>query len=333
MKFWLTLFAFTCLLFLALTSSSFGQVLDRAPSGKQNYLPVEGGGIRMKIDSTTSLDSLLARLSKDWEFHETGKGYWIGYTEDMFSIAARGDAAIEPLLQIAKDSTNKRAREGAVYSLHLMGINRTIVGRFSEEFVNPNARLALLQLLKIPDLQEMVMLLLIRDPWLSDIPRIIDAMATCAADCWALTNGLTRYKIDSLPLHQTIPDNIQLISVKIKYTDPYTIERDFDFDAQIKEVLTALKRSGYYFIKVEDTLFKIKLTGDFISKFGSPVDIDSFFQLLDLDRYSSLGSRLQYYLEGGRLYICSPMTARKRLVNWWQRLTPEQKALYNKNKR
>ena len=76
MKFCVTLFAFTLMLFLVPGLRSFGQVIDRAPSGRQNYLPVEGGRIHMKIDSTTSLDSLLARLYKDWDLVETGKGYW-----------------------------------------------------------------------------------------------------------------------------------------------------------------------------------------------------------------------------------------------------------------
>src|SRR5450432_4123868 len=82
---------------LLISQSLFGQVLDVAPTGRQNILPVEGGGIRMKIDSTTPLNKLIYRLNDNWHFLETGKGYWIGYTEDMFSIASRGNESIRAL--------------------------------------------------------------------------------------------------------------------------------------------------------------------------------------------------------------------------------------------
>jgi hypothetical protein len=323
------------LVFLVLTSSSFGQVIDRAPSGRQNYLAAEGGGWRVNIDTTTSLDSLLARLYKEWDFVETGKGYWIGYTNDMFSIAARGDSAIEPLLHIAKESTNEKARVGAVYSLHLIGINRTIAGRMTENFVDRNARLALLQLLKIPDLQKTIMLLLIRDPWVSDLPHIMEAMEACTADCLVLTNGLTRYQIDSLPIHQTIPDNIQNISFKLTSSKPHVSKAKAGlgggFEATIKEVLSTIKRSGNQLIEIEDTLFKLDLTGTITNTTKNSIDVGSFLHFMDFDDNLYAARSLHYYLEGGKLYICSPMTAQKRVIYWWKDQTPEQKAFYNKN--
>src|SRR4051812_30158609 len=96
------------------------QLVDRAPSGRQNYLAVEGGGRYVSVDAAIPLDTLLARLSESWQFVETGKMYWIGYTQDMFSIAARGDVAIEPLFHLAEQSTNENAKIGAVYTLHLI---------------------------------------------------------------------------------------------------------------------------------------------------------------------------------------------------------------------
>jgi hypothetical protein len=116
------------------------------------------------------LDSLILRLSGDWEFIETGKMYWIGYTNDMFSIAARGDSAIGPLVKVVETSSNQKARLGAIYTLHLIGINRKIIGRFVEAFVDANARKALLSLLKYDDLQPTIMELLIRDPWKTEVP-------------------------------------------------------------------------------------------------------------------------------------------------------------------
>lgn len=86
----------------------------------------------MPIDSTTSLINLIDRLSGDWQFIETGKMYWIGYTNDMFSIAARGDSAIGPLVKVVETSSKLKERLGAIYTLHLIGIDRSIKGRGNE---------------------------------------------------------------------------------------------------------------------------------------------------------------------------------------------------------
>jgi hypothetical protein len=319
-------------IFLITTHTGISQVVDRAPSGRQNYLAVEGGGIYVSVDTSTPLDTLLSRLSNNWEFVETGKMYWIGYTEDMFSVAARGEAAIEPLVRLAEKSSNENAKVGAIYCLHLIGIDRTIAGRFTEKFVNLKARMALLQVLKKPDLRETVMRLLIRDPWLSDIPYIIKAIETCNADCWALVNGLIRYNVKGLPIHSPIPENIQNISIRLKYSDPLVLEANFDFNAQIKEALDSFKKLRNHFLVIEDTLFKSKLTGDIISKFDNSIDISDFFRLLDFDNYTSLGSRVQYYMENDVLHICSPETAKKRLLDWWTNQTPEQKATYQNHR-
>ena len=56
---------FTSFLLLTLVLNSFSQVADVAPSGRQNYIAVEGGGWKMKIDTTISLDSLIGRLQKN----------------------------------------------------------------------------------------------------------------------------------------------------------------------------------------------------------------------------------------------------------------------------
>ena len=77
---------------------------------------------------------LIQRLEEDWREVETGKAYWIGYTKDMYSIAAHGDDAIYPLLSFIKKAKSNRAKYGAILSLHLIGIDRKIAGRFYEEF-------------------------------------------------------------------------------------------------------------------------------------------------------------------------------------------------------
>jgi hypothetical protein len=324
---------FTSFLFLAFVSNSFSQITDVAPSGRQKYLAVEGGVRKMKIDTTTSLDSLIGRLSKNWQFIETGKAYWIGYTEDMFSIAARGDNAIQPLMNVLQNSPSDYAKYGAIYCLHLIGINLTIVGRFTEKFVNIKARAALLQFLKDTSLQEDIMRLLIRDPWKSDIPFIIETLKSCKTDCWSLVNGLTRYKMESPPIRQMIPEYILKISVTPKYATESRNEVDHYFEAQIKEILTCFSQLKNKDIMIEEILFKSKLIGDFSSSYGSSVSIQELFNLLDLNTYASLGSRVQYYVDYNKLFICSTETARQRLLSWWMSQTSEQRASYNKNNR
>jgi len=319
------------LIVLLLELSSFSQVLDRAPSGRQNYLAVTGGSRPMKIDSISSLDILIAKLSEDWELVETGKMYWIGYTEDMFSIAARGDKAIEPLVKVLQNPKNDNAKYGALLSLHLIGIDRKIVGRFTEKFVNPKARSALLELLHDTTLQREIMRLLIRNPWTSDISHIIELIEHSSFDCWALINGLARYQINNFPIDQDLPEGIKNISIRLKNDDRPISEANFNFDPQILEALNAIKQLNRQNIFIEDTLFKSKLTGDVGIRPDTILTIRGFFDQLNFNDYLGLGSRIQYYVEDEKLYICSPETAKRRVVTWWNSLTPDQKATYRKD--
>ena len=312
-----------------LLSSSFmshSQRKDATSSAQQNYLVVEGGGLAVRIDTTISLDSLINRLAKPWQFAETGKANWIGYTEDMYSIAARGVRAIQPLVNVLQDSTHSYARYGAIYCLHLIGINSTIIGRFSEKFVKVEARNALLQFLDDPFLQEDIMRLLIRDPWPSDIPHIIATMKNCAADCWSLVNGLTRYKIERFPLRQQLPDALKAISINVTIADDFSPQ--LNFDRQIKEALDSFRNLNLQTIHIEDNLFKNTLVGDFASHLWHPVTIENFFAQLDLDKYSGLGSRIQYYVKGENLFIISSETARRHVIDWWTRLPDSEKERY-----
>ncbi|AEV96891.1 hypothetical protein A4D02_30055 [Niastella koreensis] len=103
------------------------------------------------------------------------------------------------------------------------------------------------------------------------------------------------------------------------------------FEATTKEILSAIRNSENQFVAVEDTLFKGELTGTIMNTENS-IDVGSFLQFMHFDDDLDVSRSLHYYIEGGKLYICcSPTTARKRVVAWWQKLTPEQKALYNKN--
>ena len=316
----------TGILLLSFNINPFAQrtYIDAAPSGRANYLPVEGGAIRMPIDSTTSLKTLIDRLSGEWQFIETGKMYWIGYTNDMFSIAARGDSAIGPLVHVVENSSNENARIGAIYTIHLIGINRKIVGRFVEEFVDTNARKALLYLLKYPDRQPTIMELLTRDPWQSDVAELIGCLKKSDSDCWAVVGGLNKYKLENAPLRQKIPDNLRNIVLKLGYSNPAVLERDFDFEGQMQEILDSLISLKNDSIVVERVLLNRQLCGNMRSKLGHGAPGDRYLQLSVgefLDPWSSrlfgdVGDKFQYYVDMGKLYICSANTAKKRWIDW-----------------
>ncbi|GGA91993.1 hypothetical protein GCM10011511_14240 [Puia dinghuensis] len=290
-----------------------------------NYLPVEGGSIYMPIDSITPLGNLIERLYGNWQLIETGKAYWIGYTNDMFSIAARGDNAIGPLINLVENSANDKAKLGAIYTIHLIGIKRKIVGRFEEKFADTNARKALLYLLKYPDWQPTIMELLIKDPWKSDVPDLIRCLHTSDSDCWAVVDGLSQYELENTPFRQKIPDNLRNIVLKLRYRNPEVLESNFDFEGQMQEVLDSLIALKNDSIIVERSLLNRPLWGNMRYKLGQALPGDRFLKLSVGDFLDSwafrifkeLGNKLQYYVENGKLYICSAESAKKRWIDWW----------------
>ena len=97
----------TLTLVLALSffySAVNAQIIDSAPSSAPNHRAVLGGEKNVPIDTSTSRPELIKRLEKPWKFVETFKAYWIGYTDDMYSIAAYKDNAIKPLTDLIDTS-------------------------------------------------------------------------------------------------------------------------------------------------------------------------------------------------------------------------------------
>ncbi|MBN8675302.1 MAG: hypothetical protein J0L56_14315 [Chitinophagales bacterium] len=316
---------------LLISQNLFGQVLDVAPTGRQNILPVEGGGITMKIDSTTPLYKLIERLNGNWHFLETGKGYWIGYTEDMFSIAARGNVSIQALTDFFMTTQNRKGKIGAIYTLHLIGIDRQIVGRFYEKFINPAARAALLKLLSQPEFTYPIMELLMRDPWKSDIPYFFEILQSGSNEetCWPIINSLARYKID-LPITSNLADSLQNLSIRLKVENENILEPDFDFNGQIKEALKKFRSQYPEKINVDENLFGDDLSKYYKTKLSSNLSISNFLSSLGIERnnpfsYSDIGCKIQYFVDNGKLNFCTISTARQRLINWWNNLPVEEK--------
>lgn len=310
-----------------MAKTSIGQIVDRAPKDTKNILAVEGQGIRMNIDSITPLDSLIERLNGYWKFIETGKGYWIGYTEDMYSIASRGDTAITLLTNFFENTKSQYGKIGAIYTLHLIGIESRIAGRFYEEFKNPKARAALLKLLRQTDYTYSIMSLLKRDPWKSDLPNFFQILKhdTSEAICWPIINSLNRYNITALPINNEVPDSINKLRTNI------IVYNDNDFNGQIKDALKRFKTKFPNSISVEEQLFKKVLTGDFNTNLPQNLSISKFLDYMSIARnypfnYCDMGCKIQYYVENGKLYICTISTARARLLKWYKNLSVEEKS-------
>ena len=160
------------------------------------------------------LDSLIKRFDTDWQLKETGKAYWIGYTDEMYAIASNEDAAINKLVDYINSTHNLHGRIGAVYCLHLIGIDSKVVGRYVEKFVNTNARNALLSLINQQDLTDLIISLLARDPWQSDLP-VLSQMLKSGTNK-TLINALFRYWIDArdeIPFRDSISTSTKAIQV------------------------------------------------------------------------------------------------------------------------
>lgn len=312
-------------------------VWDVPPRGQQDVRAVTGGGQRVKLDTNTPLSVLIGRLNGDWEEVPTLKAYWFGYTHDMYSIAAHDDEAIAPLLSFLKSTHSPHAKYGAILTLHLIGIDRRITGRFEEEFKNPRARDALLDCLADDSLRDNAMLMLIRDPWPSDVPRLMEVMSSSPSDCWTIVNGLFRYHLKNIPFHQAIAD--QLANKPVLFVRP----EDYDSDQFFWDILESMKAVAGKSLVLEDGLLQKKLWGYSHIAFGGGYagqEEEGFAKLLNdvvmsnpTFSYCNLGNRIQYFVDDGIVHICSSATAKIRWLKWWDTQSKEYKSELSKQRR
>lgn len=199
---------------------TIAQVTDIPPNGKQNYRAVTGGSVKVNIDTVSSLMSLINKLDSNWEFVETGKMYWIGYTHDMYSIAAHKDSVIESLIEHFYSTKSKNGKYGVIYTLHLIGIESSIAGRFIEKFKNRKARGALLRLASDQQYRGTIISLLGRDPWKSDLPILVEFLKQ-DNHCVELVNALFRYvydsyKTDNVPFRQDVSEDLDTLNIVLQ---------------------------------------------------------------------------------------------------------------------
>jgi hypothetical protein len=222
-----------------------------------------------------------------------------------------------------------KSKEGAIYTLHLIGIDSKIAGRSYEEFVNKKARAALLNLLHQNDLQEQVAELLGRDPWLSDVPILINQLKTSTSDCWSIVNLLSRYRLKEFPIKQSIPASIYEKTIPISYNS--------DFNNYLRKIFSDIKLHARGQVEVEESLFNEKLGGNMwynISEVNGKTEagklrIGTFLTRATEVDYSYIGNKFQYYVEGSKVFICSAATSKVRIVEWWDLTSSDEKIKFS----
>jgi hypothetical protein len=310
------------LLLLGIANCAKSQADDSAYYGNKEYRAVMGGGQRVHYDTITTLNNLIKRLDKPWKFVETYKAYWIGYTDDMYSIARYQDKAIDPLINFIDTVHSLKAKKGALFTLHLIGINFRVVGRFTEDFENKNARDALLRYLNDSSLNETVVYLLMRDPWLSDLPKFIKYLSRQECDYSKVLNGLQRYNFDGKPFGQKITDTIfkriinvngpryrdwrlyELIAFEREFGRKFIVDNEITKSTKWKESLKKLPTNN---------LLKLSESFDFY------INSNLAFSYIDfVESYA-------YTFSNHQVIIYGPTKARQIWLNWWKGLSQNDK--------
>lgn len=306
---------------------------------KYAFRPVEGGPDSVLIDTRTSLKQLILRLEQPWKFVETGKGYWIGYTDDMYSIAYHKDNAVKPLLNLIKTSDSLNTKLGCLYTLHLIGINSHVAGRTYEEFKDTVSRKAILSLIGDKQLKATAISLLSRDPWLFDIPYLIDYISKSDSNNLDILRALRPYliKLKERPLWQDLPKEILDKNITIKTNNFWS--------HPIADII-ALKNTLKKRVEIDEDILKSKAWHDGLVAFASDTgevrnatyinekeyifikphisNINSFNE----NRYEYFtdffhDERFIYSYHDETLYIFGPRKAREILLKWWINIDKE----------
>jgi hypothetical protein len=115
--------------------------------------------------------------------------------------------------------------------------------------------------------------------------------------------------------------------VKLRYTNPMVLERDFDTEGQIQEILDSLIALKNDSIIVERNLLGRPLCDNLRFKLGRASNRNEHLVLSVHDflvnGFSRLfwdlgGRQFQYYIENDKLYICSSSTSKRRWIDWWK---------------
>jgi hypothetical protein len=304
--------------FLCCSLSCFGQ--------EENILPCEGERRKITIDRTTPLKDLIEVLEKGWPPYEALTEFF-GFTPEMFSIAAHQDSAITPLVNLIRNTRSRSAQIGGLRCLYLIGINNTPV---KDKFTNAEARKALLGLLPLKPLQDTIIQLLIRDPWVADVPVLISILKLAGDESLPIVNALSLNKVNTFPVLQKLPDRLSRIEIS-KKNEEYGSDA---IEQHYKYLLSVIKNLNNSSIVIEDTLFHSDLAGEIINYMyigdgtRRKTTKASLSHMLDdlagIDHFIHK-SKIKYYVRDEKLYICSNLTTKKIILSWWDGLSHEEK--------
>jgi hypothetical protein len=295
--------------FLSCIYITYGQEPNRA---------VEGGGSIVTIDSITPLSVLIERLKYPLQFVETGKMYWIGYPNLMFSIAYHKDKAIQPLVDFINRVHSIEAKENALYTLHLIGLESSTGGRFSEEFKNPKARKAILQFMNHYALHRTVVHLLMRDPWRMDISYYMEYLSKPNKDYSKVLHALNWfYLLKNRPLCQQIPAYLRKINIRVKYPR----EGQCLYFADI----TALKRAlgnklyvDYELTNSKDWKDCVKQIQEGSTNSGTSIASALLFNLGGMASFTDFDSEYFYACDKKKISIYGLSGAKRVWLEWWK---------------
>lgn len=283
------------------------------------YIWVEGGRMKMELDSITPLNKLIPRLRNHNVLYETHKAYLIGFNDLMFSIAVHSDEAIESLKNYIDTTSSYNAKMAAIYTLYLAGINCNVEHSPYEDFTNIRARDALFKILAEDTVMQMqIMLLLIRDPRESDVPKLFNILETSTSDCWPIISGLLRYNLINIPVKQDIPDS--LYSMKIKLPR----QTNNESYRTIGEVFSIFAQKYPNQIQIEDTLFHY----DELWYNENEIYIRHLTNLHVGPSF--IGANFQYFYKDGIIHFCSALTAKHLWLDWWNSQSSSYKDSLNK---
>lgn len=273
------------------------------------YIPIEGGKINMHLDSITPLNKLIKRLEIENRLNETGKGYLIGFNDLMFSIAVHSTKAIQPLLDYIDTTRSNDARKAAIYTLYLIGIDCKVVWLPYDEFTNIRAREALFKILaEDSSMQIEIMLLLIRDPRESDIPKLLSILESSSSDCWPIISGLLRYNLKNIPVKQEIPDS--LYSLKVVFPK----QKDDQSHQLVGDIFFRFGQKYPDIIQVEEPLLH---NDDSCWVRDNEVYLHHLTNWWLTVRHGMIGANYQYIFKDGKVFFCSASTAKHLWIDWW----------------
>jgi hypothetical protein len=308
--------SFLFLMIMILSFSVFSQKSYRARAG---YLE------NVSIDSTTPLIVLVGKLEEAWDFIETGKAYWIGYTDNMYSIACYNDKAINILVDFIENTESLRGRIGALYTLHLIGIKCHIVGRFHEAFLDTLARKAIISYLNDPDLHETVVFLLMRDPWETDLPYLMEYLSKTDKDYSKLLSALQRYGFKNKPFGQNLPKEMTSREIEVKTVEQYS--------RQPIEDMLALKHALGDSILIDNEILSSQewIESELSLKSGSVKSeyqrIGTLIENLSNSTFSycTFSNRFFYVYQDNIIHIYGPTRAREIWLDWWSNLNDDKR--------